>query len=87
LVFFAGTNFRLDYRCYFQHINVFLIKLYILQNFEPDAIQLQSLSRQTAVTNLSGENHSLVHNPAQVVYYAIMKTIVNVADPKLAKVY
>lgn len=63
-----------------------LIKLPFLQNFGKDAIQLQSLSRQTAVTNLKLGENTHWYNPAQVIYYAIMKAIVNV-DPETGQKY
>ena len=63
-----------------------LIKLPFLQNFGKDAIQLQSLSRQTAVTNLKLGENTHWYNPAQVVYYAIMKAIVHV-DPESGQKY
>ena len=63
-----------------------LIKLPFLQNFGKDAIQLQSLSRQTAVTNLKLGENTHWYNPAQVVYYSIMKAIVNV-DPETGQKY
>jgi hypothetical protein len=63
-----------------------LIKLPFLQNFGRDAIQLQSLSRQTAVTNLKLGENTHWYNPAQVVYYAIMKAIVNI-DPETGQKY
>jgi len=63
-----------------------LIKLPFLQNFGRDAIQLQSLSRQTAVTNLKLGENTHWYNPAQVVYYSIMKAIVHV-DPETGQKY
>ena len=55
-----------------------LIKIPLLQNFGKDAIQLQSLSRQTAMTNIKlGENLHW-YNPGQVVYYAIRKAIIHI---------
>ena len=63
-----------------------LIKLPFLQNFGRDAIQLQSLSRQTAVTNLKLGENTHWYNPAQVIYYAIMKAIVNI-DPETGQKY
>jgi hypothetical protein len=64
-----------------------LIKIPFLQNFGQDAIQLQSLSRQTAVTNLKlGEN---IHwyNLGQLIYYAIMKAIIHVDKETGQKYY
>ena len=55
-----------------------LIKIPLLQNFGKDAIQLQSLSRQTAVTNLKLGENTHWYNPGQVVYYAIRKAIIHV---------
>jgi hypothetical protein len=63
-----------------------LIKIPFLQNFGKDAIQLQSLSRQTVVTYLkSGENIPW-YNPGQIFYYAIMKAIINL-DPETGQKY
>jgi len=63
-----------------------LIKLPFLQNFGKDAIQLQSLSRQTVVTNLKLGENTHWYNPAQIVYYGIMKAIVHV-DPETGQKY
>jgi hypothetical protein len=63
-----------------------LIKFPFLQNFGKDAIQLQSLSRQTAITNLKLGENTHWYNPAQVIYYSIMKAIVNV-DPETGQKY
>ena len=63
-----------------------LIKIPFLKNLGKDAIQLQSLNRQTAVTNLKiGEN---IHwyNPGQLIYYAITKAILHV-DPETGQKY
>ena len=63
-----------------------LIKIPFLQNFGKDAIQLQSLSRQTVVTYLkSGENIPW-YKPGQIFYYAIMKAIINL-DPETGQKY
>ena len=63
-----------------------LIKIPFLQNFGKDAIQLQSLSRQTVVTNLKLAENTHWYNPGQIVYYAIMKAIVHV-DPETGQKY
>lgn len=55
-----------------------LLKLPFLHKLGMDAVQLRSLHRQMALTDLKlGEN---VHwyNPGQVIYYAFLKGIVNV---------
>ena len=63
-----------------------LIKIPFLQNFGKDAIQLQSLSRQTAVTNLKLGENTHWYNPGQVVYYAIIKAIIHI-DPETGQKY
>ena len=63
-----------------------LIKIPLLQNFGKDAIQLQSLSRQSVVTNLKLVENTHWYNPGQLVYYSIMKAIVNV-DPETGQKY
>jgi Uncharacterised protein family len=63
-----------------------LIKIPLLQNFGKDAIQLQSLSRQGAVTNLKLGENTHWYNPGQVVYYAIVKSIIHV-DPETGQKY
>ena len=63
-----------------------LIKIPFLQNFGKDAIQLQSLSRQTAVTNLKLGENTHWYNPGQVVYYSIIKGIVHI-DPETGQKY
>ena len=64
-----------------------LIKIPFLQNFGNDAIQLQSLSRQTALTNLKLGENTHWYNPGQIVYYAIMKAIVKVNSETGQKYY
>ena len=63
-----------------------LIKIPFLQNFGKDAIQLQSLSRQTAVTNLKLGENTHWYNPGQVVYYSIIKAIIHV-EPETGQKY
>ena len=63
-----------------------LIKIPFLQNFGKDAIQLQSLNRQTAVTNLKLGENTHWYSPGQVIYYAIMKAIIHV-DPETGQKY
>jgi hypothetical protein len=63
-----------------------LIKIPLLQSFGKDAIQLQSLSRQTVVTNLKLGENTHWYNPGQVIYYAIIKSIINV-DPETGQKY
>nr|YP_010472120.1 hypothetical protein N4M20_pgp064 [Navicula arenaria]UVG41585.1 hypothetical protein [Navicula arenaria] len=55
-----------------------LIKIPFLQNLGKDAIRLQSLSHQTVATNLKLGENTHWYNPGQVIYYAIMKAIINV---------
>ena len=63
-----------------------LIKIPFLQNLGQDAIQLQSTGEQAFVTNLKlGENTNW-YNPGQIVYYAIMKAVINV-DPETGQKY
>ena len=52
-----------------------LIKIPFLTNLGKDAIQLQSLNRQTAVTTLKVGENTHWYNPGQVIYYAITKAI------------
>ena len=63
-----------------------LIKIPFLTNLGKDAIQLQSLSRQTAVTNLKLGENTHWYNPGQLVYYAIIKAIIHV-DPETGQKY
>lgn len=63
-----------------------LIKIPFLQNFGKNAIQLQSLSRQNVLGNLKLEENIHWYNPGQIVYYAIMKAIVNV-NPETGQKY
>lgn len=63
-----------------------LIKIPFLQNFGKNAIQLQSLSRQSVLSNLKLEENTHWYNPGQIVYYAIMKGIINV-DPETGQKY
>ena len=63
-----------------------LIKIPFLKNLGKDAIQLQSLSRQTSVTNLKLGENTHWYNPGQVVYYAIIKAIIHV-DPETGQKY
>ena len=63
-----------------------LIKIPLLQNFGKDAIQLQSFSRQGSVTNLKLGENTHWYNPGQVIYYAIVKSIIHV-DPETGQKY
>ncbi len=63
-----------------------LIRLPFLQNFGKDAIQLQALSRQTVVSNLTLGENTHWYNPGQIIYYGIMKATVNV-DPETGQKY
>ena len=64
-----------------------LIKIPFLQNFGKDAIQLQSLSRETALTNLKLGENTHWYNPGQIVYYAIKKAIITVDQETGQKYY
>jgi len=63
-----------------------LIKIPFLQNFGQDAIKLQSLSRQSGLSNLKLDENTHWYNPSQVVYYGIMKAIIHV-DPETGQKY
>lgn len=63
-----------------------LLKIPLLQNFGKDAIQLQSLSRQTVVTYVKSEENLHWYNPGQIFYYAIMRGIIHL-DPETGQKY
>ena len=63
-----------------------LIKIPFLKNLGNDAIQLQSLNRQTAVTTLKVGENTHWYNPGQLIYYAITKAIIHV-DPETGQKY
>jgi Uncharacterised protein family len=63
-----------------------LLKIPLLQNFGKEAIQLQSLSRQGAVINVKLGENTHWYNPGQVVYYAIVKSIIHI-DPATGTKY
>ena len=63
-----------------------LIKVPFLKNLGKDAIQLQSLNRQTAVTTLKVGENIHWYNPGQAIYYAITKAIIHV-DPETGQKY
>ena len=63
-----------------------LIKIPFLKNLGRDAIQLQSLNRQTAVTTLKVGENTHWYNPGQLIYYAITKAIIHI-DPETGQKY
>lgn len=63
-----------------------LIKIPLLQNFGKDAIQLQTLSRQTFTNYLKSGDNIPWYNPGQMIYFGIMKAIVNI-DPETGQKY
>jgi len=63
-----------------------LIKIPILQNFGQDAIQFESMSRQSIVSHSKLGENTHWYNPGQVIYSAIMRAIINI-DPETAKKY
>ena len=63
-----------------------LIKIPFLTNLGKDAIQLQSLNRQTAATTLKIGENIRWYNPGQLIYYAILKAIIHV-DPETGQKY
>lgn len=58
-----------------------LVKLPFLHSLGMDALQMRSLNRQLALTDLRLGENARWYNPAQVIYYAFTKGIVNV-DPE-----
>jgi Uncharacterised protein family len=79
--FFAGY---LWYRHLIDLISMYrsvLLKLPFLHKLGMDAVQLRSLNRQMAVTNLKLGENAHWYNPGQVLYYAFTKGIVNI-DPE-----
>ena len=55
-----------------------LLKLPFLHKLGMDAVQLRSLNRQMALTDLKLGENAHWYNPGQVIYYAFTKGIVNV---------
>jgi len=58
-----------------------LVKLPFLHSLGMDAIQMRSLNRQLALTDLRLGENSHWYNPGQIIYYAFTKGIVNI-DPE-----
>jgi hypothetical protein len=78
--FFAGY---LWYRHLIDLISMYrsvLLKLPFLHKLGMDAVQLRSLNRQIAITNLTLVENAHWYNPGQIFYYAFTKGIVDV-DP------
>jgi len=63
-----------------------LLKLPFLHKLGMDAIQLRSFNRQMVLTDLKLGENTHWYNPGQIVYYALMKGIVNV-DPETGRKY
>ena len=63
-----------------------LLKLPFLHKLGMDAIQLRSLNRQMVLTDLKLGENTHWYNPGQMIYYALMKGIVNV-DPETGRKY
>ena len=58
-----------------------LLKLPFLHSLGMDAVQMRSLNRQMALTDLKLGENSHWYNPGQILYYALTKGIVN-TDPE-----
>ena len=58
-----------------------LLKLPFLHSLGMDAVQMRSLNRQMALTDLKLGENSHWYNPGQMIYYAFTKGIINV-DPE-----
>jgi len=58
-----------------------LVKLPFLHSLGMDAIQMRSLNRQLALTEMRLGENSHWYNPGQIIYYAFTKGIVNI-DPE-----
>ena len=58
-----------------------LVKLPFLHSLGMDAIQMRSLNRQLALTDMRLGENSHWYNPGQIIYYAFTKGIVNI-DPE-----
>lgn len=63
-----------------------LLKLPFLHKLGMDAIQLRSLNRQMVLTDLKLEENAHWYNPGQIIYYAVIKGIINV-DPETGRKY
>ena len=63
-----------------------LLKLPFLHKLGMDAIQLRSLNRQMVLTDLKLGENTHWYNPGQMVYYALMKGIINI-DPETGRKY
>lgn len=55
-----------------------LIKLPFLHKLGMDAVQLRSLHRQTVLTDLKLGENTHWYNPGQILYYALLKGIINI---------
>ena len=55
-----------------------LLKLPYLHKLGMDAIQLRSLNRQMALTDLKLGDNAHWYNPGQIIYHAFMKGIINI---------
>jgi len=58
-----------------------LLKLPFLHSLGMDAVQMRSLNRQMALTDLKLGENSHWYNPGQIIYYALTKGIVHI-DPE-----
>ena len=58
-----------------------LLKLPFLHSLGMDAVQMRSLNRQIALTDLKLGENSHWYNPGQIIYYALTKGIINI-DPE-----
>jgi hypothetical protein len=58
-----------------------LLKLPFLHSLGMDAVQMRSLNRQMALTDLKLGENAHWYNPGQILYYALTKGIVNI-DPE-----
>lgn len=58
-----------------------LLKLPFLHSLGMDAVQMRSLNRQMALTDLKLGENSHWYNPGQIIYYAFTKGIINI-DPE-----
>ena len=61
-------------------------KLPFLHKLGMDAIQLSSMNRNMALTDMKLGENTHWYNPGQVIYYSIMKAIVNI-DPETGRKY
>jgi hypothetical protein len=55
-----------------------LLKLPFLHSLGMDAVQMRSLNRQIALTDLKLGENSHWYNPGQIIYYALTKGIINI---------